>query len=463
MAKDTEYWARRAERRAVDSQNRADAAQRAIRRAVKEAMRHLDAEAERMFSAYRLRYGLGEEDARAYLAQPIAYEEYARLLAETAGMQDGPAKREMQARMATGAYSYRMSRLERLRASIRAETGRVAQTVEQEATAALGDVAHTSERQTAYEQQMQTGGGPFAQMSRQALDTLLHTRWAGANYSERIWADRERLAKALETTIGGGLASGKSYRNIARGIAEQFGVANWKAMRLVRTEAAFVNNLTSLRELEKGGESKYKVLETLDKRTCKACGRMDGKVFAIAEAKLGVNAPPFHPNCRGCIVSAGAGKAGRKGQDADGNSVLLPGDMTYEEWDAWQKAGCPEHVDMFVKAHRALPEFTAADIMDWGEAEFATPELLNKHYHKHVAEYGSITPREYTELARELLAAQNTRDVLSLARSDGSISKYRISTNDFAIGTKEGNIRTAYRPLKGYQYWEEELERNGCN
>ena len=40
---------------------------------------------------------------------------------------------------------------------------------------------------------------------------------------------------------------------------------------------------------------KYEFLATLDSRTCSVCGKLDGKVFKLTEAKVGVNYPPLHP------------------------------------------------------------------------------------------------------------------------------------------------------------------------
>ena len=51
-------------------------------------------------------------------------------------------------------------------------------------------------------------------------------------------------------------------------------------------------------------------------------------------------------------------------------------------------------------------------------------------------------------------------DVVQLVRSDGSVSKYRFSTNEFVVTTKDGNIRTYFKPKDKEAYWNEEIERN---
>lgn len=101
----------------------------------------------------------------------------------------------------------------------------------------------------------------------------------------------------------------------------------------------------------------------------------------------------------------------------------------------------------------------------WGasyaNAQFASDKILQAHIDKHLHEYGNITVDEYLDNARSLLRLSASDDILHLWRSDGSLAVYRRSTNDFVVGTADGKIRTAFKPVDGYAYWEDELKRNG--
>lgn len=57
--------------------------------------------------------------------------------------------------------------------------------------------------------------------------------------------------------------------------------------------------LKSLKEL---GIKQYRILGALDRRTCEFCGEMDGQVFNVEDAIIGINCPPFHEDCRCGIV-----------------------------------------------------------------------------------------------------------------------------------------------------------------
>lgn len=59
-------------------------------------------------------------------------------------------------------------------------------------------------------------------------------------------------------------------------------------------------NLESMKRL---GIKQYVVIGTLDKRTCEFCGEMDGQIFNVEDAIIGINCPPFHKDCRCTIIS----------------------------------------------------------------------------------------------------------------------------------------------------------------
>ena len=63
----------------------------------------------------------------------------------------------------------------------------------------------------------------------------------------------------------------------------------------MQTEHSYVMNEASKYTYEDLNIGKYEFLATLDKRTCKDCGKLDGKVFNLKDAITGLNYPPLHP------------------------------------------------------------------------------------------------------------------------------------------------------------------------
>lgn len=93
-------------------------------------------------------------------------------------------------------------------------------------------------------------------------------------------------------------------------------------------------------KFEKSGIDEYIFLATLDKKTChncgdekrKSCAELDGKVFKISEAKVGVNKHPMHPYCR-CTDMPNTGKTIKRSvRDESGKTIFVPSNMTYSQW-----------------------------------------------------------------------------------------------------------------------------------
>lgn len=83
------------------------------------------------------------------------------------------------------------------------------------------------------------------------------------------------------------------------------------------------------------GVEKYQILAALDSETCELCGNMDGKIYAVTDAVIGKNVPPFHLGCR-CTTTpyytdlSETPRIARNPQT--GETYEVPGNMTYNKW-----------------------------------------------------------------------------------------------------------------------------------
>ena len=93
----------------------------------------------------------------------------------------------------------------------------------------------------------------------------------------------------------------------------------------------------------------------------------------------------------------------------------------------------------------------------WLKANFSTQKKYDRHIEKHLSEYGDITPEEYVNTARDLLAAPLSNDIEGFISKDGFTFKYRISTNDFTVGRADGKISTLFKPDRKIDYWKEQI------
>lgn len=88
----------------------------------------------------------------------------------------------------------------------------------------------------------------------------------------------------------------------------------------------------------------------------------------------------------------------------------------------------------------------------WLKANFSNQKKYDRHIEKHLSEYGDITPEDYLNKARDLLAAPLSDDIEGFISEANFTYKYRHSTNDLAIGRYDKNIiSTLYKRIKGYE------------
>jgi SPP1 gp7 family putative phage head morphogenesis protein len=145
--------------------------------------------------------------------------------------------------------------------------------------------------------------GAFTSVNRGIVDELLRERWSGRNYSERIWGDPasdtwRRLVRDIPDMVGSSLVMGRSYSRTAQEVRESFGVEEYQALRLVRTESAYFSGQAELEAMRDLGIKEYEYYAIMDRRTSTICRDLDGEVFLYEEAEAGKNYPPMHPNCR---------------------------------------------------------------------------------------------------------------------------------------------------------------------
>lgn len=166
--------------------------------------------------------------------------------------------------------------------------------------------------------------------------SVLKRKNYGKNYSDRIWGEhRTKLANEVRKEIMQSIATGKTNRDIAKGISEKYGVAYKNSIRLVRTESNFFLGEADTDSYIESEIDQYMFLATLDSRTSKICRELDGKVFDVKDAEPGVNKNPMHVFCRSNTVPHIENVTSyKKRVMRDKNGKSITGDfITYEEWN----------------------------------------------------------------------------------------------------------------------------------
>lgn len=141
-----------------------------------------------------------------------------------------------------------------------------------------------------------------------ALDKAITTPWTkdGREFSERIWANAADMNRRLRQTLSDGLLNGKSVQQMSQEFANTTGVSYNNCKRLVRTETNAIHTRAKEDSMEDLGIEYYEIVGSSDDEGEEAnCTHFIGRHFRLDELEEGVNAPPFHPNCRCTTVPWG--------------------------------------------------------------------------------------------------------------------------------------------------------------
>lgn len=120
-------------------------------------------------------------------------------------------------------------------------------------------------------------------ISDKDLKRILDTKIKGKNYSDRIWNNRNYIAKKLKVHIRDFLDGKTNCNKIEKEIRNRFKVDKNLSKRLVRNEIARVQNEVNEQFFRDNNGEYLLYSATLDSKTCEECAKDDGKVFKVDE------------------------------------------------------------------------------------------------------------------------------------------------------------------------------------
>ena len=191
----------------------------------------------------------------------------------------------------------RISHLDSLKTQIDMEFTKLIFGVEETGKNALNSVY----RDTFIEVTKDLGINPI--VSRDKIKTVLDKPWSGANFSQRLWSNTDKLAETVKQEIVNGMIQGINLKTMTKRVSERFETAKKNDVeRLLRTEVNYVLNQATLDGYKEAGIEKYEFSATLDNRTSQICSELHGNIFEIKNIAVGLNYPPMHPRCRSTTI-----------------------------------------------------------------------------------------------------------------------------------------------------------------
>ena len=236
---------------------------------------------------------------------------------------------------------------------------------------------------TAYEIAKGTSiGSNLSKIDERKITAFLQKPWAqdGANFSDRIWKNKEKLINTLHTELAQNIIRGSSPTKAIENIANTMNVGYHSATNLVLTESAAISSMATqdcYNELEL---EQYEILVTLDNRTSEICRKMDGKIFSMKDYKVGLTAPPFHPRCRSTTIPVVdedfmAGEKRTARNEKTKKTYYVPGDMKYTDW--FQKF-VENHMEYMSNSFR--PKYGIEKVVSLGNIKINTKQVRNSKF-----------------------------------------------------------------------------------
>lgn len=171
-------------------------------------------------------------------------------------------------------------------------------------------------------------------LDAKGVERAVHTKWAQNSFSQNVWADRDKLIKTMGTIIPQSFSRGLNSRELGDMIAKEMNVSQNRGRTLARTEVNRICNIASIDSYRNAGITQFQFLATLDMRTSDICRSMDGEVFLVSQAQVGINVPPLHPNCRSTTIAYFKDEEDveRIARDEEGNNIMVPRKMSQEDY-----------------------------------------------------------------------------------------------------------------------------------
>ena len=296
--KNRDYWEERQVKREAKAFSKIQDVEKEYKIALEKAKQNINKELSRIGTAYMKDNNLSYHDALKLLKGDEYkvwkkdlqdyMKEYNKLL------KNAPLEaKKLFLEIETLSARSRMSHLDSLRTQINMELIKVSSDVESATKNTLTSIY----RDTYTEVTKDLGINVI--VSRDKIKAVLDRPWSGANFSERLWTNTDKLAQTVKQEIVNGMIQGINLKTMTKRVSERFETAKKNDVeRLLRTEVNYTLNQATLDGYKEAGIEKYKFSATLDSRTSQICSELHGEIFETKKAAVGLNYPPMHPRCR---------------------------------------------------------------------------------------------------------------------------------------------------------------------
>ena len=167
------------------------------------------------------------------------------------------------------------------------------------------------------------------------LDKIIDKKIDGLKYSDRLYNNKQEVAKRLKQNVKDLLEGNITVNEIKDNLNKTYNLNAYNTKRLVSNEISRVNEAINDQWINDNKLVQYVMwCATLENKTCSICGELDGKVWKKTE-KHPTPLEDTHIGCRCCLVPL-LNKDYRPSQRLDNETKDNIGWQTYKEWQEQQ-------------------------------------------------------------------------------------------------------------------------------
>ena len=260
----------------------------------KKAMNEIGKEISNLFYKYAKDNNLSYSDAKKYL-NSSEFREFKRDLKSYMKLIEETGDEELLLELNTLSMKSRISRLEEMFYQCGKYINEVYESTNKRLTIAYSSTIKDNYYQTIFDIHKAIGVGvSFSYIDNDMIKEILAFPWSGRYYSQRLWSNRTKLKNAMIEELTQMLIQGKGVKETSKALSKRLDADLKNCIRLIHTEHSYFMEQASQKAYDELDIDKYKILATLDKRTSKICQDLDGEVFNVKDAVIGINMPPFH-------------------------------------------------------------------------------------------------------------------------------------------------------------------------
>ncbi len=172
-------------------------------------------------------------------------------------------------------------------------------------------------------------------ITNKALDRIIKKTIKGKNYSDRIWDNKNKVAKALRVEVKKFLNGEINLNEIEKVIKTRFNSNGFNTKRLVQNETGRVMNQIN-EEFQQDHNIEYVMWSSvLDDKTEDYDASLDSKVFRTDDDSRPIPITDTHIGCRCCYISLPS-KDYRPSKRLDNKTKEKIDYKSYQEWKSEQ-------------------------------------------------------------------------------------------------------------------------------